>query len=48
MKLIQSGFYFVLILGNFNEKSKSPWNEDITYKEGLQINIITTADSLNN
>ena len=37
---------FVVTLGDFNARSKSWWNEDITSNEGSQIDSITTTYGL--
>ena len=37
---------FVVILGDFNAKSKSLWNEDITSNEGSQIDSLATIYGL--
>ena len=35
--------YFVVILGDFNARSKSWWNEDITSNKGSQTDWLTTT-----
>ena len=37
---------FLLILGDFNARSKSWWYEDITSHEGLQIESLTMSHGL--
>ena len=37
---------FLFILGDFNAKSKSSWNEDITSNEGSQIDSLATTYGL--
>ena len=37
---------FVVILGDFNAKSKSWWNKDITSNEGSQIDSLATTYGL--
>ena len=37
---------FVVILGDFNARSKSWWNEDITSNEGSQIDSLTSTFGL--
>ena len=37
---------FVVILGDFNARSKSWWNEDITSNKGSQTDSLTTTYSL--
>ena len=37
---------FVVILGNFNAKSKSWWNKDIISNEGSQIDSLATSYGL--
>ena len=37
---------FVVTLGDFNAKSKSWWNEDITSNEGSQIDSLATIYGL--
>ena len=34
--------YFVVILGDFNARSKSWWNEDRTSNESSQIDMLAT------
>ena len=37
---------FVVILGDFNSRSKSWWNEDIISNDGSQIDLLTTTCGL--
>ena len=38
--------YFIVTLGDFNARSKTWWNEDVTSNEGSQIDSLTTTYGL--